>query len=174
MIGTEDDWNYVCNSEHQPVSENLIRNLKLPRDSNAIKLEEKQNAVINSKSIAFPYIRLIHFALHLLYEDLKLNTLRLEDLSPLMKFLNKLSLDLDLEEYSLHYWRDFPTQGVLKSDSVIARNVLKDANVWPAVTDKPPNVFQYVYDLLKGHAVQGYPYLTNVNSRSRDIVQVSL
>lgn len=80
---------------------------------------------------------------------------------------------MDLEEYSLHYWKDFPAQGVLKSNSIIARNILKDVKVWPATNDKPPNVFQHIYDLLKGRADQTYPYLANVNVRSRDIVQVS-
>ena len=48
------------------------------------------------------------FCLHLLYEDLKLDVNFWSELSMMAKMLAMLSADLQLEEYLLHYWQDFP------------------------------------------------------------------
>ncbi|KAJ8917136.1 hypothetical protein NQ315_012628 [Exocentrus adspersus] len=172
--GTDDDWNYLRNSKHELSIDDLNRHLKLIRNSSPKLVSEQRRDVVavNPNSILFPYIRKVHYALHLLYEDLKLNTLRSEDLLPLMKLLNKLSLDLDLGAYSLHYWKDFPEQGVLKSAVTITGNALRNSSTWFGIDDKPPNIFQHIHELFKGRSPLPYPYLANVNSRSRDIVQL--
>ena len=48
------------------------------------------------------------FCLHLLYEDLKLDVSFWSELSMMAKMLAMLSADLQLDEYLLHYWQDFP------------------------------------------------------------------
>ncbi|KAJ8947314.1 hypothetical protein NQ318_004566 [Aromia moschata] len=171
-IGSDDDWNYILNSEHRVINENLSCMIKLDNNSQIINVEEKQNIAVNLKSVLFPYIRLIHYSLHLLYEDLKLNTLRSEDLLPLMKFLNKLSADLNLIHYNLHYWKDFPQYGTFSRGSSISQTDLKNVILWPSISDKPVDVMQHIYCLLQGSTIPPYNYLANVNERSRDIIQL--
>ncbi|KAJ8932971.1 hypothetical protein NQ314_014302 [Rhamnusium bicolor] len=162
-VGTEEDWNFMLNSEHTVITENLNRVLKLDCNYSSTKLEDKQTTTVNPKSVLFPYIRLVHFSLHLLYEDLKLNKLRSDDLLPLMKFLNKLSIDLGLADYNLHYWKDFPEHGILSKQPGISQSELKNVSIWPGIPEDPVNVLQHIYELLQGNNVQAYPYLANVN-----------
>ncbi|CAG9815252.1 unnamed protein product, partial [Phaedon cochleariae] len=170
--GSDDDWFYLENSSHRRVQRDLMKMLKLDYETETAKEEEPPTGDLNTKAILFPYIRQIHFGLHLLYEDIKLNTLRSEELLPLMKLLNKLSVDLYLDEYNLHYWYDFPHHAVLRKNSVVPLNELKNVNVWPGFSEKPVNVFKYIYELLGDVPAQPYPYLANVNARSRDVVQL--
>ncbi|XP_074033388.1 anaphase promoting complex subunit 1 isoform X2 [Leptinotarsa decemlineata] len=170
--GTNEDWNYLSNSRHGLIKANLDKTLRLGLESNTTCNEDKPNGHIDVRGVLFPYIRQIHLGLHLLYEDIKLNTLKSDQLPPLMKLLNRLSVDLNLEEYNIHYWHDFPDYAILNKSSVIPQSELKNVHQWPGVWDKPVSIWRYVYDLLDGICPQPYPYLTNVNTRSRNIVQL--
>ncbi|XP_056632382.1 anaphase-promoting complex subunit 1 isoform X1 [Diorhabda sublineata] len=170
--GTDNDWMYICNSKHRKIKENINSTLKIECTENIVIDDSKNRENIDTRGVLFPYIRQIHFNLHLLYEDLKLNTLRSEELLPLMELLNKLAIDLSLDEYNLHYWLDFPNQTVLKKHSIIPQTELKNINCWQGYSEKPISIFKYIYDLLDGVPLNPYPYLDDICSRSRDILQL--
>lgn len=172
---SDDDWVYLLNkSAHKPVNNQLCKLLKLP-ESQAVPQHQVtlQKIQINPKAVLFPYLKYIHYILHLLYEDFKLNTLYSECLQPLAKLLSKISRDLGLREFTLHYWRDFPGEIVI-SGPKIDEELLKTLNVTVGLSDKPIGIFEHIYGLLKGDFLTPYPYFANVNRRSRDIVQVSV
>ncbi|CAH0559464.1 unnamed protein product [Brassicogethes aeneus] len=171
--GCDDDWNFMINSDHnQKLNQHLGNQLYLNLAQGSQCEDETLPVTINVKSVLFPYIRIVHFTLHLLYEDLKLNALRSSDLLPLMKVLNKLSNDLGLMDYSLLYWKDFPGHGVVKNSGVISQNDLKSVNFFAGFNGQPISVMQHVLNLLGDGDVPEYPFLSNVNIRSRDIVQL--
>lgn len=169
----DEDWEYLITSEHGKNFENLNRTLKLPIVETKPITEKNFIKTLNPKSILFSYIRVIHYTLHLVYEDLKLNMLCSQDCMPLMKFLYQLSTDISLTEYIIYYWRDFPTEVSPNiQPSSISKNDLKHVVCNPVLMEKPASVMRYIYNLLNGIQQQPYPYLQNVNTRSRDIVQV--
>lgn len=172
--GTDQDWNYVLKS-HKFICQSLghVLNLKMMSDPVSEIDSEGTTAAVNPKSILFQHIRFIHFSLHLLYEDLKLNVLYSEDLLPLMKFLSRLAVDLDMEMYSLHYWKDFPEHAHLKKLAHISPSDLNNAFTSPLITANPVNIMAHIYNLLEGVDLDPYPYLANVNNRSKNIVQVN-
>lgn len=127
----------------------------------------------NVNSILFPYIKIIHYTLHLLYEELKLNTVRSKDLPFLAQFLGQLSNDLGLKNYAVHYWKDFPE--LCKIDNkMIAQGDLKNVIHWAVMTEEPQCVMRHLYDMLRGVDVPPFPFIQNVNPRTKDIVQASV
>lgn len=172
-LASDEDWDYLTASDHGKNFQDLNKLLKLTDPVNEVSEEDKITRNINPQNVLFPYIRIIHFALHLVYEDLKLNILRIRDALPLMKFLFRLSADLDLTEYKLFYWTDFPDQvSMTCKSSTISQDCLKNVICHPVISVKPTSIMNYIYCLISGVNQEPYPYLRNVNRRSRDMAQV--
>lgn len=172
-VARSEDWDYLIASTHSKNFTNLNKMLKLTTLMRHFKLEETAKKIINPKNILFPYIRIIHFTLHLLYEDMKLNVLSTQDSPHLMRLLYKLSTDMGLTEYIIYYWQDFPDQvTVTYQQSSIPENDQKNIIYHSAFSNTPVSIMKYIYELLSGIQQEAYPYLQNVNTRSRDIVQV--
>ncbi|XP_066251923.1 anaphase-promoting complex subunit 1 [Euwallacea similis] len=175
-LSSDDDWNCLLEKQHNIVRNPLFEVLQIPllpsNSKPSIKPEPaKIKVLINPKGILFPYIRFVHFTLHLLYEDFKLNTLYTECLLPLAKLLSNISNDLGLREYSLHYWKDFP-KDVFVGGPKIEVSLMKCVNQGQGLSDVPLSVMEQIYKLLKGSCPSAYPYFANVNGRSRDIIQL--
>ncbi|XP_050510831.1 anaphase-promoting complex subunit 1 [Diabrotica virgifera virgifera] len=168
--GTDEDWSYLCNSDYKQIFGNLNTTLKLEIPMSKVKEETKSRESINPIGPLFPYMKIVLETLHLVYEDLKLNTLRTEELLPLMTFLNKLSVDLNLPDYNLHYWMDFPDHAILAERSVIPPDKMK--NIHPASKESPFSIFKYIYEKMEGKSVEPCAYLNTINSRSADIIQL--
>ncbi|GJQ69220.1 putative complex, subunit [Trypoxylus dichotomus] len=172
------DWAYLQQSqEYQCVSHYLgdILNLNVTNSTSNIAQENKNVIKINHNSIFFPNIKIVHFTLHLLYEDLKLNVLRKNDLKLLADFLGKIAYDLSFEHYEAYYWKDFPE--ICNTSNYSNRNKvnpisLKFIVAWPCTDNKPVGIYQFLYDLLGKNNNYSYPYIRNVNSRSRDVIQL--
>ncbi|KAB1256699.1 Anaphase-promoting complex subunit 1 [Camelus dromedarius] len=111
--GSDDDWEYLLNSDyHQDVESHLLnRSLCLsPLGVPQVKDEDfSQNLTVDSSTLLFAHIPAIFFVLHLIYEELKLNTLMGEGIRSLVELLVQLARDLKLEPYVDHYYRDYPT-----------------------------------------------------------------
>ncbi|KAG6462478.1 hypothetical protein O3G_MSEX013280 [Manduca sexta] len=122
--GTSDDWEYLLNSKlHKAIGNSLANILNLPTvniDNKHRYIEKNidtdKPAQFNTNALLFPYILHVLFSFHLVYEEIKLNTLLFDDLKPLSIFLYQLSKDLKLESYVNHYWLDFPTEFCLDYD----------------------------------------------------------
>lgn len=172
--GDDDDFQYLLNNASQNKQKSMLEdllNIKLPVGNNN-KSQTYFSSTINSNAILFPYMQLIHSALHLLYEDFKLDTHSYNDLLPLMQLLNKLSNDLGLENFSLHYWYDFPHDAIVKNKSILSENDRKLLITYDWMNNEPTNIFMHIYKLLKGEEISPYPFMDNVNVRSKDIVQL--
>lgn len=169
----DEDWDYLCTSSHGKKQTDLNKTLKFTTLNSDLDTENSVKSNINPEGVLFVYIRIIHFTLHLLYEDLKLNVLRSQECLPLMKLLYRLSKDIGLTEYSIYYWRDFPDQvsGDVQQSS-LSKNDLNTVICHSGISEVPVSVMKYIYDLMSGLNQQPYPFLRNVNVRSRDIVQV--
>ena len=88
------------------------------------------------------------FCLHLLYEDLKLDVSFWSELSMMAKMLAMLSADLQLDEYLLHYWQDFPL--------IVSTILFKNHIIFTAARAQPLVLCYFSLDLFflgRGHLV---------------------
>lgn len=145
--------------------------------SQEYSVHNTQHVQFNYGSLLFPYILQISFSLHLVYEELKMNVLLIEDLQSLAQFLYQLCIDLGLDAYINHYWKDCPNICKLNYDPSqrqISEIDLKRIIQPTYFNPEPPNIFNHLYMLLKRRNDIKYPYINNVNTISKDIVEVSL
>ena len=146
-------------------------------DKNNANAKCSVNSQINTNAPLFIYFGQILEALHLLYEDSKLNKFRWKGCSLLASLLSRLSADLRREEYVHHYWKDFPS--VCHMDGSYARtNQFDEMTAFKLITQlKPPpqpfNVFKTLLKIIKckrlDEPVRIIPHVTN---RTRDILVI--
>jgi len=180
--GSADDWQYILNSNEHKSSQNFVSSvLKGQKISNSLSIESENIAEssgigkINTQAILFPYLPLVLFSLHLLYEELKLNSVALEGLPLLGKLLYQLSIDLKFEIYSHHYFLDSPSLFYLKTaTSQISDMDLQRITIPNYVSRKPPDIFEMLDSILNNMDVTPFPYLNHVNSRTRNIIYLTV
>lgn len=178
---TDADWHWLKSTHYHKNTYkdfkhllNLKKTVSSTAEDDEINLQTFKVNEQSQSSVLFPYFHIIHFSLHLLYEELKLNTLRAKDLSLLVRLLCKLAGDLGLKEYVICYWRDFPGDCYVdRMEGVFGEGELKKIVRWSVVGEKPYFLMEYLCNMLCGVRVQPFPYIAQVNPRSRDIVQVS-
>ncbi|KAK7806339.1 hypothetical protein U0070_020191 [Myodes glareolus] len=173
--GSDDDWEYLLNSDYHHNVESHLLNKSLcltALESSRVKEEDfSQNLSLDSSTLLFPHIPAIFFVLHLVYEELKLNTLMGEGICSLVDLLVQLARDLKLEAYMDHYYRDYPTL-VRTTGQVCAIDPGQTGFLHhPSFfTSEPPSIYQWVSSCLKGEGMPPYPYLPGVCERSRLVV----
>uniref|UniRef100_A0A1Y1M734 Uncharacterized protein n=1 Tax=Photinus pyralis TaxID=7054 RepID=A0A1Y1M734_PHOPY len=174
-VGSDTDWNFLLDSKLHKSNYKAISNLlnlnEIPSKSTFASASE---VMVNINSVLFLSIRIIHYTLHLLYEDFKLNITRTQELPHLAQLLSKLSTDLSLKLYVIHYWKDFPNHcsPYNPKRSTIKENYLRNVIVWPSMRENPDSVMEYVYSLLKGAETSPFPYIPNVNERTKTVVEL--
>ncbi|XP_034943915.1 anaphase-promoting complex subunit 1 [Chelonus insularis] len=178
--GSNNDWSYLLQSEeHQKTKDHLVNVLHLTKfvtekQEDVKKVSEPENiGKINTQAILFPHLPLVLFSLHLLYEELKLNSVMEESLPFLAQLLYQLSSDLNLTWYSYYYFIDFPTHCSPSINfSQISSKDLQKITFPNFIPSKPPSIFEMINNLVKGSEVPPFPYLMRVNSRTKNIIQL--
>uniref|UniRef100_A0A182QAH1 Uncharacterized protein n=1 Tax=Anopheles farauti TaxID=69004 RepID=A0A182QAH1_9DIPT len=159
-------WNYVMQENQE-------------RKEGAVDEEEEED--IQQLSVAprlyqprepyslYPHIASIMEALHLLYEDLKMDLCRASDLPRLGDFLYQLAKDGKLRPYQMHYFLDFP---VLLDRHRYDKVYTIPDGLETLASAKPVNVFRYVKHVLEDsdQASHPFPYRENINARSCDVI----
>lgn len=168
--GTDEDFKFLLQSNHQlTLSNHILARYGLPWNKK-LGLVQPIISLINTHSLLFPQMKLILYCLHLIYEDLKLNTLRHGDLMNLAFFLSKLASTLNLESYLVHYWKDFPDVCSLKSTNIADHEKMHD---YSFIEEGPPSIMKFLHNMIQGTKIdKPYRYLTNINIRSKDIIEI--
>ncbi|CAL1529435.1 unnamed protein product [Lymnaea stagnalis] len=107
--GDDEDWEYLLVSDHHlqsHSSQQLIGISSHPASSR--KWEPSRPCAINSSALLFPFCPAIMIALHLVYEEMKLNILLQESQCSLAPLLHQIACDLKCASYADSYRRDFP------------------------------------------------------------------
>lgn len=180
--GSVDDWLYILESKEFKNSEIFISNvLKSQKISSFLCTIPKNTAEsnnigkINVQAALYPHLPLVLFSLHLLYEELKLNSVILESLPLLGQLLYQLSIDLKFEMYTHHYFLDSPLLSYLKSiKSQIGDSDLQKITIPNYIPRKPPNIFKTLNNMLNGLETNAFPYLSHVNPRTRNIIYLTV
>uniref|UniRef100_A0A287AF02 Anaphase-promoting complex subunit 1 n=3 Tax=Sus scrofa TaxID=9823 RepID=A0A287AF02_PIG len=173
--GSDDDWEYLLSSEYHRNVESHLLNKSLclsPLEVSQTRDEDfSQNLSLDSSTLLFTHIPAIFFVLHLVYEELKLNTLMGEGIRSLVELLVQLARDLKLEPYIDHYYRDYPTLVRTTGQVCTIDQGQTGFMHHPSFfTSEPPSIYQWVSSCLKGEGMPPYPYLPGICERSRLVV----
>lgn len=182
--GSNDDWLYMIKSVDQQSSQEFLFDILGLNKSRAVSKSvddqrlktpvSKSSAKINSQAILFPYLPLVLFSLHLVYEELKLNITMTDSLPLLAQLLHQLSTDLNFSKFSHHYFIDFPN--ICQLNNLKSQIGVKDLqkitppNYMPL---KPPSIFETLAQLLGRNDVAPFPYLSQVNVRTKNVIQLT-
>ena len=107
-------------------------------------------------------------ALHLLYEDSKLNKFCWKSCPLLASFLSRLSADLNLQNFVEHYWKEFPTMCHMSVEKAkteqIDLKMIQDLEL--SMLIDPPSIFKTLEAIIKGQPIKDiFPIITGVTSR---------
>ncbi|GFO33512.1 anaphase-promoting complex subunit 1, partial [Plakobranchus ocellatus] len=125
--GADEDWGYMLGTKHHQHSLSSIQVLKLlpasltsgsgGPESGRVDLDDGMNdhshrfsrpCAINTSAPLFPFCPAVLLALHMAYEEVKLNVLLQEELTPFAPLIHQIACDLRCESYADYYRRDFP------------------------------------------------------------------
>uniref|UniRef100_F7E2X8 Anaphase-promoting complex subunit 1 n=1 Tax=Xenopus tropicalis TaxID=8364 RepID=F7E2X8_XENTR len=172
--GSDEDWEYLINSDyHRNVETHILaRALQLDSLDALVAKDDIQNVVsLDSSALLFSHAPAIFYVLHLTYEELKLNTLMREGIQSLVMLLLQLARDLNLDTYMDFYFRDYPT--LVKTTNQTCRiepTQIGFMNYPSFFTAEPPSIYHWLSSRLKGEKVTPYPYLPGICERSKLVV----
>lgn len=180
--GSTDDWLYILESNEFKNSRNFISNvLKSQKVSSFLcttpKSTTETNNIgkINVQAVLYPHLPIVLFSLHLLYEELKLNSVISESLPLLGQLLYQLSIDLKFEMYTHHYFLDSPSLCYLKNvKSQISDSDLQKITIPNYISRKPPNIFETLNNMLNEIETTAFPYLSHVNPKTRNMIYLTV
>uniref|UniRef100_A0A0P4WJL7 Uncharacterized protein n=1 Tax=Scylla olivacea TaxID=85551 RepID=A0A0P4WJL7_SCYOL len=170
--GSDNDWEYILSSPlHVAAGSSLSEMLGLQKVGVVQKQQEVSRGTVNVNAPLFSYLPSIHFALHLVYEDFKLNSLHWEFCNLLVPCLDQLAADLRAPQYLHHYWRDFPTVCPLQGPHPQVPLTESLKLVRPAyVTRQPPQVLKHLYDIMEGAEPKPFPCIPHVCTTTKNLV----
>lgn len=163
--GTISDWEYLMMSEGLVVHSNVLEGEDLDKDLH-----------YKSDNMLYAHIPVIYFSMHLLYEELKLDSSYESDMKMLSEFLYQLSIDFDLENYRMHYFQDNPQLIFIKNRlSVTDADGIKLKNKeLLSATGKALSIFEEVHRIIEKSAnLSPFPYINQVNPMSKHIIEVN-
>lgn len=157
--GTNLDWEYLLQAESF-----------INRDVD----EEDQEMIQNyhADAVMFSNIPAILYTMHLLYEDLKLETSMGTELKCLSEFLYQLAIDFELERFRLHYILDNSQLVYIKTRMTVAAVDAEKLNGKELIKN-PVNIFQEISALTDNQQpLRKYPFIPNVNRLSKDVYEI--
>ncbi|XP_041352756.1 anaphase-promoting complex subunit 1-like [Gigantopelta aegis] len=173
--GSEDDWDFLVNSSHHAfVVENRDHVYGLsPCTVIPDRTAYSKPCCINSSAPLFPHCPAIMLALHLVYEEMKLNITLLNELKELAPLLFQISCDLKCISYMDYYTRDFPRLFDQKDDmSQINTDHLTKMQYPQYFPSQVPSVYFFIYNSLNGQDQQAMLYIPMVCSNINNIISL--
>lgn len=172
---SDSDWECLLETDvHKHISSHLNSILNLKKQCKAIDKVTNREYHVNTNAVLFPFIKVIHYVMHLLYEDLKLNTLFTKDVPLLAKFLSRLAFELNAKDYKLYYFIEHPKICVLQDESLrcLDLNDPKIPSQPQCFETKPPSIMKFMLDIVESKEVQAFPVMKNVNDTTRNVIEI--
>ncbi|KAJ8250814.1 hypothetical protein COCON_G00227360 [Conger conger] len=177
-MGSDDDWEYLlgCDYHRQVESHPLSWALRLealpPAKAGPAPLcQDPAPLRLDPGAPLFPHLPAVFLTLHLLYEDLQLDTLMVRGARDLVGLLQQLARDLQLEDYMELYWRDYPSFIVSFPEAcVIDPAQLEQMSRPPFLTAEPPSILRWFRGCLRGEDLPPFPYLPGICTRTKLLV----
>lgn len=165
---TDEDWEFLL-----AFTKGVVKEKGAKRTTST----EENKLSYNCNSGLFSRLPLIFFSLHLMYEDMKMDSCFTDTLPWIAEMMHKLSMDLGLPKYSLHYVSDCPQLANSNgggSSVIINRDKLKDYLYFLGPAKRPPIVLQFLNDIILDREIivqQKFPYLSQVNLVSCKVIK---
>lgn len=173
--GSEDDWEYLLNSTHHQFmcatmepSVGLSYAASVPDATSYSK-----PCAINTTAPLFVHIPSIMMALHLVYEDMKLNILLADELSKLTTILFQIASDMKCSNYTDYYCRDFPLlfQQIDDISQINAEHLHKMQ--YPGIySEFVPSVYQWVLKHMRKEDPGTFPFIPAVCNNIRNVISL--
>ncbi|KAK3752636.1 hypothetical protein QZH41_008760, partial [Actinostola sp. cb2023] len=134
--------------------------------------EEESHTVspnkLDNTTLLFNHVPTVVFALHLVYEELKLDFLANNDFCVLGEFLCKITRDIGWSHYTELYYHDQPCLSSLafSDSSSQIKDQLKALKVQEFIPRNPPNIHEWLHSCLEGKMRTPYPLLQTVCRKS--------
>lgn len=157
--GADSDWEFMLNIAEEGKSSDI--------DDGDHDMKQSYHA----NTPLFPQIPAVFYTIHLLYEDLKLDLSMRNEMKLISEFLCQLATDFKLENYRFHYIKDNPKLSFVHSKSEISPS---DSELFlrKELIGSPLSIFQEIANLSAVSEFRQFPYIANVNSRSKDIFEI--
>ncbi len=171
--GCESDWQYLLNSQYTRTM-SLELNTLFAFDV-AVETDTQFEVDVSNESALFVYLPHVLLVLHLLYEDLKLDTLLWAECQLLVTLLIPLASSLNLDKYCDAYWRDFPLIWNRIKLGVVTGHALENSEKLQHMVSRmetPANIHTHLLAILQRRkaVLVPYPHVKHVNGRSNDLV----
>ncbi|KAK7071553.1 Anaphase-promoting complex subunit 1, partial [Halocaridina rubra] len=170
--GSDNDWEYILSSAfHMAAGHTLSEMLGLQRVGVIQKHQEDTKATANTKAPLFAHLPSVLFALHLVYEEFKLNTLHWGCCSLLVTCLHQLASDMRAKRYLHHYWQDFPTLCPSGgSPTQIPVEDSKSTALPTFFTESPPHILGHLYAIMGDMDPEPFPCIPEVCTSIKNMV----
>ncbi|XP_046858377.1 anaphase-promoting complex subunit 1-like isoform X2 [Xenia sp. Carnegie-2017] len=171
---TRDAWRYLLNNitDH---NESLMKaGFDIPIQSETVTTDIVTNQSWDTNALLYQHIPSVVFVLHLIHEDLKLSSLKLDGVQRLGRFLLMLTCMIDWEEYVTFYSKEYSQiyEEVKNSTSATEPPSKYDLFFPSFVTNDPPNVFKCLMACLKGQKIENFPVLPAVCEQTFKIMMM--
>ncbi|XP_055370778.1 anaphase-promoting complex subunit 1 isoform X2 [Condylostylus longicornis] len=156
VCGSNEDWEFLISFESNK------------------KISESATTILHDDNSAplFSQVPVIFYTLHLLFEDFKLNSMFAKYLKYLAEFLYELALSMKLSSYCLHYTLNFPYLRKISSHDFYNEEDAAKMQHKHLLTERVPNIFQQISDIIHGREISKYPCIFKVNTMSKNVVQL--
>ncbi|KAG7280265.1 hypothetical protein CRUP_026806 [Coryphaenoides rupestris] len=132
---------------------------------------DEVSVCVDSSAPLFSFLPSLFYVLHLVYQELQLDDLQRATTLTLLPLLQQLARDLQLEQYTDLYWRDYPEFISNFNDSCLIDQALIGQMVRPSyLKAEPPSVLGWFSSCLWGEEVQPFPFLPGICERTRLLI----
>ncbi len=172
---TQDAWSALLSSSHHRhhVEGNFLSKFRKPLP-NLVNVAADSHVVLDTSHVqAFkPYLAQIYHALHLVYEDYKLDQLKIAQLSALATLLIELSVVAQCHAYTDHYLRDVPQlYDHVRAVQHALTPVKRVAEFIPEMATPPSIYFWLMTALRYPDNIPPYPLLTGVTDSPFEVTR---
>ncbi|XP_071962250.1 anaphase-promoting complex subunit 1-like [Antedon mediterranea] len=172
-----EDWEYLISSDYHKlmVTKNACFCGMTTVEESTPSTSSGNQPCIDTAALLFLYIPAITFALHSVYEEMKLERLQSEKLSSLATLLFHLVSDLQWDDYIDYYKRDCPNVLHLSQDRRQVHTDHLKIMQWPNyITTEPPSLVGWLMECFHGNPVDPYPLINGIGKKLQMIISIYL
>lgn len=170
--GSDSDWEYLLSSSlHAAVGDDLSQVLGLQKVGVVPRPQATVQGNIDTSASLYPHLPVLLLALHLVYEDFKLNLLHWDFCLLLVPCLHQLAADLRLPRYLHLYWRDFPAICPPHGPPIqLSQEKYTSLTLPSDLPEEPPSILGHLYSIMCGHEPGPFHSLPDVCTTTRSLV----
>ncbi|XP_038074683.1 anaphase-promoting complex subunit 1-like isoform X2 [Patiria miniata] len=173
--GLDEDWDYLLGSTYHRLACPTLLEPLCGAQPHALSASGDMNqAKIDTGAALFTHIPAVVFALHLIYEELKLTRFHADSAQDLATILYQVASDLKWTAYVDYYYRGHPDlhQVVRQQVSQMSPELYAQMQQPACFTSTPPSMARWLYGSLRGLPQEPYPCIDDICTTSYKIMML--